>query len=409
VTVSVTFAMRSPSANSTAGNDLRLVIAASPAIGDILFDPRCERFRLIRRALLQTKPRQEFGFRHRRTANHFDVANRRPRTRLDGERQDGAFGIVFQLGSRLNRRMAVAAFAQCVLEEARDPREPAERRRVAEAIGDDAAQRAFVDARAGGAGEADLRNRMDRHEIVAQRDPATLERRVHPHVLETPRPKRCVRLARTCSIDSGCPTTVSTIWVSIASLVSRPSTVSLTAAMDGDVILDRSVRTPRCGHTKDTKDTKATKTEERVRKCASRGTRARSFASPRCARESRTRGRLVVLEQYDLIVLHRVEAAGNVRYIRSEIRLPMVRRAVGFNRAVCCCNWYGSTSDGDNWKVSTRTSVPPPGRRRTTAAPRSPVWRARSGYRSASDSDSAGRAARRVGAPHLAEEQREHF
>ena len=81
--------------------------------------------------------------------------------------------------------MQVAPLAQRVGEDARHVRGAAERRRHAIPVEDGAAQRVLRRCRAvQRAGEADPRDGMDRHEVVAQRHPAVLERRVDADAFE---------------------------------------------------------------------------------------------------------------------------------------------------------------------------------------------------------------------------------
>jgi hypothetical protein len=72
-----------------------------------------------------------------------------------------------------------------VRENPRHVGDAAERRRRPVAVDDGAAQRALVDpAATGRQREADSRHRMDRHQLVAQRHPAVLDRRVDADPLE---------------------------------------------------------------------------------------------------------------------------------------------------------------------------------------------------------------------------------
>ena len=125
----------------------------------------------------------------------------------------------------------VTMLAQPVGDDPRHVGDAAERRRDAVAIDDRPPQRAGVDARRiEQAGEADLRHRVNRDELVAQRDAAVLERGVDADAFELAEAEQMRDVSRTCAIDSGFAAAVSTIEVSIGSVVSRPSVNSCTAA-----------------------------------------------------------------------------------------------------------------------------------------------------------------------------------
>ena len=129
--------------------------------------------------------------------------------------------------------LEVAARLQLLLDSARDVGGAADARRRAEAIGDRAAQPALVHAGdAGDAGERDLLDRVQRHQLVDERDAvARACSRARRTSSNRPRLNRWVTVARTARIGSGSPDLVSTSATTSRSVTRRPSASSRTEAI----------------------------------------------------------------------------------------------------------------------------------------------------------------------------------
>jgi hypothetical protein len=167
------------------GLRLRLVIAVGAQLLDIAIDARAERNRQIRRAGAQPQPPEQLAALDRRLSDDVDVADDRSRTGVQREHQDSALRLVLDVGARRDRGMQVTPLPKEIGEQTRHVGQPAERRRSAVAFHDGAAQVVAVDAGLPfAAGETDLGDRMNRRQLVAERDPAILELGIDAHVFE---------------------------------------------------------------------------------------------------------------------------------------------------------------------------------------------------------------------------------